>query len=219
MPQIFPPRSNLFARTSILGVLVLLAAAVAGGAWYDHSSAVTKVGVPIEQPVPFSHPLHAGALGLNCRYCHDAVDQSAFADIPPAETCMSCHSQIATDRPSLAPVQESYQTGKPIEWNRVNQLPDHVFFNHQIHVNKGVGCETCHGRVDQMNQIAKAHTFYMSWCLECHREPEKYLRPLDNVYQMGYQPAEDQAALGSRLVQEYDLMSEQQLTNCSTCHR
>jgi cytochrome c peroxidase len=132
---------------------------------------------------------------------------------------MSCHSQIAVDRASLAPIRDSFETGQPVNWNRVNQLPDHVFFDHEIHVNKGVGCETCHGRVDQMSTAVKANTFYMSWCLECHRQPEKYLRPVDEVTSMGYQPAEDQIALGTRLLEEHSILSSQQLTNCSICHR
>lgn len=219
MPQIFPPRSNTFARLSILGALVVVLALVGAAAWYDHSSAVTGVGVPAPQPVPFPHSLHVAGLGLDCRYCHAGADQSAFADLPPAETCMSCHSQVAVDRASLAPIRDSYASGQPVQWNRVNQLPDHVFFNHEIHVNKGVGCETCHGRVDQMSTDVKAHTFYMSWCLDCHRDPAQYLRPVDQVTTMGYQPAEDQRSLGARLMAEYDVASPQQLTNCSICHR
>lgn len=219
MPPIFPPRSNTFARASIVGMLVFLALITGLLVWWVHSSTFTKVGVPIAQPVPFPHSLHVSALGINCRYCHDFVDKSSFADLPPTETCMSCHSQVALDRPALAPVRDSWKTGNPIQWNRVNQVADFVYFDHHIHVNKGVGCETCHGRVDQMTTDVKANTFYMAWCLECHRDPAKYLRPLDKVYDMGYTPAQDQLALGRQLVQDYHIMPSNQLINCSICHR
>jgi len=132
---------------------------------------------------------------------------------------MSCHSQIALDSPLLIPVRDSWKTGKPIQWNRVNQLPDHVYFDHHIHVNKGVGCETCHGRVDQMVTAVKANTFYMAWCLKCHSDPAKFVRPLDQVYTMGYTPAENQDTLGPQLVNQYNIMPPGQLTNCSICHR
>jgi hypothetical protein len=132
---------------------------------------------------------------------------------------MSCHSQVATDSALLEPIRESWETGIPVQWNRVNNVPDFVYFDHHIHVNKGIGCETCHGRVDQMTVAVKTETFYMAWCLDCHRDPEKYIRPIENVYDMGYQPAEDQKVIGERLVQEYDIPSSQQLMNCSICHR
>jgi hypothetical protein len=219
LPPLFPPRSNVIARASLVVLPLLLVLFVGGLVVYGNSSAVTKVGVEVSQPVPYPHVMHVVVVGLDCRYCHASVDQSAFADLPPTETCMSCHSQIATDRPSLAPVRESWQTGKPIAWNRVNQLPDFVFFNHQIHVNKGVGCETCHGRVDQMTTAVKAHDFSMSWCLECHRNPANYLRPLDAVFTMGYQPAGDQQTIGAQLMQKYNILPSSQLINCSICHR
>jgi len=219
MPPIFPPRSNLFARVSILVLLILLL--VVGGSviWWLHSSTFTNVGVPVAQPVPFPHSFHVGVLKLNCRYCHVGVDQSSFADMPPTETCMSCHSQVATTNPILAPIRDSWKNNTPIQWNRVNRLPDYVYFNHEAHINKGVGCETCHGRVDQMTTDVKDNTFYMSWCLNCHRNPAQTVRPLANVYDMGYQPAGDQQTLGAKLVKEYNIMPPQQLTNCSICHR
>lgn len=219
MPQLFPPRSNQISRLSILGVVALAAVVTGALVWYSHSSIVTKVGVNIPQPVPFPHSLHIGVLGLNCRYCHVGVDQSSFADLPPSETCMSCHSQIATDKADLQPVRDSYAKGTPIQWNRVNSLPDYVYFNHQIHINKGVGCETCHGRMDQEITAVRAKYFYMDTCTECHKNPGKYLRPQANIYDMGYTPAEDQATLGPKLVKEYNIMSPVQLTNCSICHR
>lgn len=219
MPPIFPPRSNLFAKVSIVIAVLLLVIITALVVWYLHSSTFNRVGVNVPQPVPFPHSLHVSALGLNCRYCHDSVDKSSFADLPPTETCMTCHSQVAKDRPSLQPVRDSWETGKPIEWNRVNKVPDFVFFNHAIHVNKGVGCETCHGRVDEMTTNVKANTFYMDWCLQCHRNPAKYLRPRDQVYTMGYQPSGDQQTIGQNLVKEYNVMDTNQLINCSICHR
>jgi hypothetical protein len=219
MPPIFPPRSNFVAKASIVIAVVLLIVITAFLVWWTHSSTFTKVGVPVPQPVPFPHSLHVGALGLNCRYCHDSVDKSSFADLPSTETCMTCHSQVATDRPSLEPVRQSWKTGKPIPWNRVNNVPDYVYFDHHIHVTKGVGCETCHGRVDKMTTDVKANTFYMSFCLDCHKTPAKYLRPVDKVYDMGYQPAGDQMAIGTKLVADYHILPVRQLMNCSICHR
>ena len=219
MPQLFPPRSNIISRISILGVLILLAVVTGGLVWYTHSSALTKVGVAIPQPVPYPHNLHVAVLGLNCRYCHAGVDQSSFADLPPAETCMSCHSQVATNSPDLQLIRDSYTNGTPVQWNRVNNLPDYVYFNHQIHIDKGVGCETCHGRMDQVTTAVRAKYFYMDTCTECHNNPAKYIRPQANIYDMGYKPSEPQSVLGPKLVKQYNIMSPTQLTNCSICHR
>ncbi len=219
MPQLFPPRSNKIAKLSIIAVVVLSAAVIGGLAWYTHSPTFTKVGAEVPQPVPFSHNLHVKAVGLNCRYCHVGVDQSAFADLPPAETCMSCHSQIRKDSPTLQPVRDSYLNGTPLAWNRVNDLPDFVYFNHEIHVAKGVGCETCHGRMDQVTTAVRSKYFYMSTCMECHNNPGQYLRPQANIYDMGYTPTEDQAVLGAKLVAEYNIMPISQLSDCSICHR
>jgi hypothetical protein len=179
---------------------------------------VTEVGVAKAQAVPYSHRQHVGGLGLDCRYCHTAVDQSNTASIPPTETCMGCHSQVATDAVSLELVRASLETGKPLEWIRVHSLPDYVYFNHAIHVRQGVGCETCHGRIDQMAVVAKAENLQMDWCLDCHRNPEKYIRPRDAVYTMGWKPPIDQAELGPQLVTEYGIRVAQ-LTDCSICHR
>lgn len=219
MSQIFPPRSNTIARASLLAVPVLLLVIAGLLAWWVHSSTFNKVGVTVPQPVAFPHVMHVGPVGLDCRFCHTSVDKSSFADLPPTETCMGCHTYVRPDSPLLAPVRQSWETGEPIAWNRVNDVPDFVYFDHQIHVNKGVGCESCHGRVDKMGTAVKANTFYMAWCLDCHREPEKNLRPLDQVTKMGYQPAEDQHVLGARLAEEYNLLPVEQLMNCSTCHR
>jgi hypothetical protein len=219
MPQLFPPRSNKISKLSILAGVALLVVVTGGLVWYTHSTVYTKVGVAIPQPVPFPHSYHVGVLGLNCRYCHTGVDQSSFADVPPAETCMSCHSQIALNVASLQPVRDSYANGTPIQWNRVNSLPDYVYFNHQIHVDKGVGCETCHGRMDKETTAVRAKYFYMATCTDCHKNPAPSLRPQANIYDMGYTPSESQATLGPKLMKEYNIMSPNQLTNCSICHR
>ena len=219
MQPVFPPRSNLIARLSLLIVPLVLAIVVGAAVWYTHSPAFNKVGVEVPQPVPFQHSWHIGVVKLDCRYCHYTVDKSSFASIPPTETCMSCHSMVKTDSEKLKVVRDSWETGVPITWNRVNNVPDFVYFQHDIHVNKGVGCETCHGRMDQVGTAVKSEAMYMAWCIDCHREPEKFIRPVDQVYTMGYTPKEDQKALGARLVKEYNLLPVTQLMNCSTCHR
>lgn len=200
-------------------MLVGLAVVVGLVVWYLHSPAVNKVGQEIPQPVPFPHAFHVSAVGLDCRYCHETVDKSSFAGMPPTETCMSCHSVIRTDSALLAPVRESWETGVPIQWNRVNNLPDYAYFEHSIHVNNGIGCESCHGRVDQQQTAVKDNAFYMAFCLGCHENPAKYVRPLDQVYTMGYTPAENQSVIGARLVEEYDIRPPSELMNCSICHR
>ena len=217
--QIFPRSSNTVARASIVGLLFIIAAGLAFLYLYVRSPYFRQSEAPITQPVPFSHEHHVGGLGIDCRYCHTSVENSTFAGLPPTQTCMNCHSQIWTQAPVLEPVRQSWQTGQPIIWNRVYNLPDFVYFNHSIHVQKGVGCETCHGRVDQMALTYKATSLQMGWCLDCHRDPAKYIRPLDQVFTMGWQPAEDQAVLGKQLVQQYHIASVNRLTSCSTCHR
>ena len=219
MPQIFHPSTNSFSRVSIFGAVFFIAGIAVGLTALFRSSFATNVNVPIEQPVPFSHEHHVQGLGIDCRYCHTSVQESSYAGIPPTHTCMTCHSQIWADSPVLEPVRASFQTGEPIQWNRVNDLADYVYFNHSIHVAKGVGCETCHGRVDKMALTSKAHTLYMEWCLECHRAPEKFIRPRDKVFEMGYQPEEDQISLGRRLIQENDIAPASQLDDCYVCHR
>ena len=166
--------------------------------------------------MPFSHKHHVGGLGIDCRYCHTAVEKSSSAGIPPTETCMSCHSQIWSDAPMLEPVRESYRSGNSIQWTKVHDLPGFVYFNHSIHVAKGMGCAVCHGRVDQMPLMYQQNTLFMEWCLDCHRQPEKYIRPKDKVFQMDYKPAEDQLTLGAKLVSEYKV---RKLTDCWICHR
>jgi hypothetical protein len=216
MPQIFHRSSNTIARVSIFGaaafalLAILLALALARSSW------ATRRDVVIDQPVPFSHDHHVNHIGIDCRYCHTSVEKAAFAGIPPTQTCMNCHSQIWQDSPMLAPVRDSFRTGKPLEWHRVHDLSDFVYFDHSVHVNKGVGCATCHGRVDQMPLVRRENTLQMEWCLDCHRHPERYVRPVSEVFNMRWEAPRDGGELGRQLVQQEQIVS---LTNCSTCHR
>jgi formamidopyrimidine-DNA glycosylase len=218
MAQIFPPSTNTLARASIVGGVLLVAAIGASLYAYGRSSYITEVGVSRTQPVPFSHKHHVSDAGIDCRYCHTSVEESSFAGIPPTKTCMNCHAQLWVDSPMLEPVRESFRSGKSLEWTRVHNLPGYVYFNHSIHVNKGVGCVTCHGRVDQMPLIRRENTLYMDWCLECHRAPERFVRPREAVFRMDWEPSGDQLALGRKLVKEYKIQGPEVLTSCSTCH-
>lgn len=216
MAQIFHPSTNTLSRLSLFGAFFVLAAF----AWLvnavNRSAYVTREGVARAQPVPFSHKHHIGGLGIDCRYCHTSVEDSAFAGIPPTKTCMTCHAQIWVDSPMLEPVRQSYRTGQPMVWTRVNDLPDFAYFNHSIHVKKGMGCVTCHGRVDQMPLMWQAASLQMEWCLECHRAPERFVRPRELVFQMSGEAPHTPTALEQHLVQEYGITS---LTSCSVCHR
>jgi hypothetical protein len=175
-----------------------------------------NVGYQPDQPVEYSHALHAGQLGMDCRYCHDTVEDAAHASIPPTQTCMNCHAMIRTESEKLIQVRESYNTGRSIPWVRVHDLPDHVYFDHSAHVRRGVGCVSCHDRVDKMEVVYQAEPLSMGWCLDCHRDPEAHLRPLDKVTVMDWVPEEDQETLGARLAREYGIEAS---TDCSTCHR
>jgi hypothetical protein len=216
MAQIFRRGANTVAKASIIGAVL----AVVGVGWavteLNTSAYNYRLQIAREQPVQFSHKHHVGGLGIDCRYCHTSVEVSSFAGIPPTETCITCHSQIWANSAYLEPVRVSYRTGESIQWTRVHDLPGFVYFNHSIHVNKGIGCQTCHGRVDLMPLMWKVNSLQMKWCLDCHREPEKYIRPRDAVFSMTYQPPADQLALGRKLVAEYKV---QKLTDCYTCHR
>jgi hypothetical protein len=217
MPQIFKATTNSLARTSL--VVTVLAIGGLGGALFEiiaDSSYATRQGEAREQPIPFSHAHHVGSMGIDCRYCHTGVENSQHAMVPPTKTCMNCHSQIWVNSSTLQPVRDSYQTNESIRWTKVNDLPDYVYFNHSIHVKKGVGCETCHGRVDTMPLMYQQASLQMRWCLDCHRNPEKYVRPREMVTKMGYEPAEPQETLGPKLVKEYNI---QKLETCWTCHR
>jgi len=188
MPQIFPRSANDIARISILGGLVLLGGLVWGGATMYNSGYRTGEGIYLHQPVPFSHDHHVRGLGVDCRYCHTSVETSAMAGIPPIATCMNCHRQIWTNSDLLEPVREAWRTGVPIQWERVHDLPDFVYFNHSVHVAKGIGCSECHGQVDRMPLTVQVASLDMQWCLECHRNPVERVRPRDQVFNMTYDP-------------------------------
>jgi hypothetical protein len=215
--QLFPKAANQIAKTSL--------ALVAGGAVlaavlvivvFPRSSIVTRQTEAREQPVQFYHLHHVGGMGIDCRYCHTSVDRAASAGIPPTKTCMNCHAQIFKDSPTLEPVRASWRTDQSIPWVRVHDLPDFVYFNHSAHVNKGVGCTTCHGPVDTMPYIRQEQSLLMEWCLDCHRKPERYLRPKAEVYSTSYRPPANQLELGKRLAAEYKVQTQ---VSCSTCHR
>lgn len=218
MAQIFHPSTNTLSRVTIFGALLLAVGLLWLLAQINRSSYVTEVDVAREQPVLFSHQHHVSGLGIDCRYCHKSVENSSFAGIPSTGTCMNCHAYIWADSPMLAPVRESYRTGQPLRWTRVHDLPDFVYFNHSIHVQKGVACVTCHGRVDRMPLMWKEQSLQMEWCLECHRAPERFIRPREHVFQMDWTPRDSQDPSGSELVRKYNIRTEQ-LTDCSICHR
>ncbi|HJZ94895.1 MAG TPA: cytochrome c3 family protein [Candidatus Solibacter sp.] len=219
MSQIFRHSTNTFARITIFGAVFILAFLAWVGVSLSRSSYATRADQAREQPVPFSHAHHVGGMGLDCRYCHTSVEKSSFAGIPPTKTCMNCHSQIWLNSPTLEPVRASFRTNESIPWTRVYDLPDFVYFNHSIHVNKGVGCETCHGRVDKMALTWQSSSLQMEWCLDCHRAPEKALRPREYITKMGYAPEGDQEEIGRRLMKEYNVRDVRTLTSCNTCHR
>ncbi len=219
MAQLFSPRANTQSRV-ILAAVVLF---VCGAGWATSeifwAPYTTDVGIPFQQPVPFSHQHHVSGLGIDCRYCHTSVETSSFAGIPSTDTCMTCHSQLWTEAPLLEPVRASMINHQPLKWTRVHDLPDFVYFNHSIHVAKGVGCSTCHGRVDQMPLTWKTETLYMKWCIDCHRSPQKSLRPADQIYNMAWQAPANHESLGRKLAEQNHVDLSGRLINCSTCHR
>ena len=219
MSQLFPRYTNVYSRLSIVVVLAFLGFLGWVVAMLNVSGYNTNQGDFIEQPIQFSHAHHVGGMGIDCRYCHTSVEESAFANIPPTKTCMNCHSQIWNQAPILEPVRASFRENKPLIWTRVNDLPDFVYFNHSIHIKQGVGCDTCHGPVDRMPLMYQEASLQMSWCLDCHRDPAKYLRPRTEVFNMNWQRPANDPGLGQRLVTEYKIASVEQLTSCSTCHR
>jgi hypothetical protein len=219
MSQLFPRSANALARSSIFGGLTLVLTLLMVVFTLMRSSWATKQYEYVEQPVQFSHAHHVGGVGLDCRYCHTSVENSSFAGIPPTKTCMNCHSQLWTNAPILEPVRASFRNNTNLTWIRVNDLPDFVYFNHQIHIKQGVGCVTCHGQVDQMPLMYQAKSLLMEFCLDCHRAPEKYIRPREEVFNMAYQAPEDQLELGLRLKREYNVASVEHMTSCSICHR
>lgn len=215
MPQIFPSRANVISRLSLPVFLVLVAVVLALVFWLLRSPLATGEGRATEQPVLFSHAIHAGNLGLDCRYCHTSVESASFAGMPPTQTCMNCHSQILTASPLLDAVHESWEQGTPLRWRRVHDLADFVYFDHSIHLDRGVGCVSCHGRVDEMTTVRQVEPLTMGWCLDCHREPERHLRPPERVFDVEWQP-ENQRAVGRAVMEQLGVTVR---TSCSTCHR
>lgn len=240
MAQVFKRYHNTVARATIGGGLLALVALVLGGSSITRSPWWTRAGEPPDQPVPFSHKHHVEELGIDCRYCHWSATQAAHAGVPSAEVCMSCHSQVWTNSPLLQPIRDSYQQDKPLVWNKVNDLPEFVYFDHSVHVNKGIGCNECHAGIEKMHLTAKSQYFSMWWCLNCHRNPEKYIRPKEEVFNMYYKVPRTEAEmrallekhgiqwegrlprnqeeLGALLVKQYNIHKEQ-LSDCSVCHR
>lgn len=219
--QVFSPIHNLIARVAIVGAVLV------GGGGLVLMDALSRSPIyyytktPRPQPVPFSHKHHV-ALGIDCRYCHTSVEHSSFANIPPSKTCMNCHNAMWNEAPMLEPVRNSFLNNEALEWTRVNDLPDFVYFNHSIHVNKGIGCATCHGRVDQMPLTWKEKPLFMKWCLDCHRDPAQFVRPKDKVFDMAFDPKSISREAREELVEEYGIergFDNTRLTNCTICHR
>jgi hypothetical protein len=219
MPQLFSPAMTLIARATLVGIpLLALAAGIAiayVGSWSDWATYRWKRR---EQPVPFSHEHHVGGLGIDCRYCHSGVEASPIAGVPPVETCMSCHSQMWFHAPMVEPVRAAWLNNTPIQWNRVHDLPDYAYFDHSVHIAKGVGCSTCHGDIATQPLTQRVVNMQMRWCIDCHREPEKHLRPPEEIFNPTWTEPSDQLARGRELVAHYHIQKEQ-LTNCSLCHR
>jgi len=224
MSDTFPKWTNHLPRNLIIGA-VLVGTGVVLGSTYYFTPKYSRVGYMPAQPVQFSHNIHAGQLGMDCRYCHNGVEKSWYSNIPASSTCMNCHNQVLKDDPRLAPVRESFAKGTPIPWVQIHKLPDYAYFNHSVHVNRGVSCVECHGRVDKMDEVYHAQPFSMSFCLECHRDPSKKVRPLDKITDLAWNPAnsdkpkevaEARRKIGSELVEHWKVQS---LQNCSTCHR
>jgi hypothetical protein len=214
MAQIFHPSMNTISRATIFGAAFILAGAGYLLWAYYRSSYQTQVGVARAQPVQFSHEHHVGGLGIDCRYCHTSVENGPFAGIPATEICMTCHSQIWATSPKLEVVRASFRTGESIPWTRVHDLPDFVNFDHSIHVKKGIGCVSCHGRVDTMPLMWRTESLFMKWCLDCHRDPRPYLRPREEVFSMGDWDGASPAAVENLMIKNH-ITSE---TNCSVCH-
>jgi hypothetical protein len=228
MPQIFRRRSNTIAKVSVFGGPLLVAFVLWACLVYTRSSYGTGAGIVRVQPVPFSHEHHVGVLGIDCRYCHTSVEYSSYAGMPPTKTCMNCHSQIWVGSQMLEPVRESYRAQRSLHWHRVYNLPGFAYFDHHIHVHKGIGCASCHGRVDEMPLMYQVPSLLMEWCLACHRDPAEHLRPREQVFNLRWKPSDErdedgepltQERLGRLLVKKYQIKGPNQLTSCSVCHR
>jgi len=219
MAQLFHRGANNVAKASLV-----IAIALGGVAFFVYtqiarSSYLTNQFLERQQPVQFSHKHHVGDDGIDCRYCHTSVETSYSAGIPPTQTCMNCHNQLWSDSPYLEPVRASYRDNKPIEWERVHDLPEFAYFNHSIHIAKGVGCSTCHGQIDAMPAVYQASSLQMEWCLSCHRNPEAFIRPKSEIYNMEWDGNDLSAEQRLSLKADYKIRSTQMLTSCSTCHR
>lgn len=217
--QLFTPTHNVLSRLSLL-LFVAGAAGFLGFLDILHRSPYVRyTKIRREQPVPFSHKHHSN-LGIDCRYCHTSVEKSSFANVPPTQTCMNCHNIMWKESDMLEPVRDSWATGESLEWTRVHDLPDFVYFNHSAHVNNGIGCSTCHGRVDQMPLMYREKPLYMKWCLECHRDPSQFVRPEDKIFDMAFDPTTQSQEVRDALVEEYQIETHNhRLTNCAICHR
>jgi hypothetical protein len=215
MGLIFPKSVDRTLRLSV-AVVVAVGGGVAALVGYLALPANTDTGYMPVQPVPYSHKLHAGNLGVDCRYCHFTVEVAAYAAVPPTEVCMNCHARVKPQSPLLQPIRDSYATGRPMEWVKVHRLADFVYFNHQAHVKAGVGCDTCHGRVDQMIEVRQVHELSMAWCLDCHRNPAPNIRPAEFVTRPDWKPDRDPAEIGRELIQAKRIAPP---LNCSGCHR
>src|SRR5436305_9418907 len=206
MSQIFHRSANTIARVSIFGAVFFVAALLWLFAEVNRSPWMTEAHVARDQPIQFSHERHVAGNGIDCRYCHTSVEESAFAGIPPTKTCMNCHSQIFSNSPFLEPVRQSFRTDQSLQWTRVHDLPDFVYFNHSIHIHKGVGCTTCHGQIDNMPLTFQKPSLLMEWCLDCHRDPTPHLRPQSAIFDMKWTRPADQAERGAKLARdEYQL--------------
>jgi hypothetical protein len=219
MAQIFHRSTNFIARFSVFSALFLIGLGMIAVLAVARSPYMTRENISREQPVQFSHKHHVGDDGIDCRYCHTGVETSAVAGIPPTKTCMNCHSVLFNNAPYLEPIRASFRDDKSIEWVKIHRLADFVYFNHSIHVNKGVGCTTCNGPIDQMPLVFQANTLLMQWCLDCHRNPAPNLRPMDKVFAMDWKPGPDQKEQGQKFIAERKIRTTVELTNCSTCHR
>jgi len=216
MPQIFHRSANTLSKLSLAGLLIVVGSLIFTAILVARSNYVTRAHEYVEQPVQFSHRHHVKDDGIDCRYCHTSVETSPFAGIPPTKTCMNCHSQIWSQAPILEPIRASFREDKPMRWVRVHDLPDFVYFNHSIHVKKGMGCEACHGLIDEMPLTLQENTLQMEWCINRHRNPSNYVRAPAEIYTMGYKPPVPQSVMGPQLVKEYGIRGN---TSCSTCHR
>jgi hypothetical protein len=215
MTPIFPKQADKYFRIGLSAFLLAILGGVSISA-YIFRPKQAETGYSPVQPVEYSHKLHAGNLGIDCRYCHSSIERAGFAAVPATETCMNCHTKVKPDSPLLQPVRESYASGRPIPWVHIHKLPDYVYFNHAAHLNAGVSCVTCHGRVDQMIQVRQVEPLTMKWCVDCHRNPAPHIRPRELVTKLDWKPDRDPAEIGRKLIAENHINPP---ANCSGCHR